>query len=503
MIDFSTFKHEYTKSVFSFEAPTSGDYRVYANGKAVPVYTCRISAFPFNSWWPGHQRNISQSEIASFVNLVTDEDVELTVEPLTKKDYGKVMIKPYAKGVTPRTRDGMIAFTLRENGGYVLELDDYHGLLYIFNNKPQPCPSPKDVTYYFGSGVHFPGKITLKSNESVYLHKDALVYGCIYAENAENIHIFGNGIFDDSCEERITEHCYEAYTNGNIKFYDCKNIRVEGVGFTNSAIWCVNLFHCFDVVLDRINVFGQWRYNTDGVDIVNCQRVTVKNSFIHSFDDTVTIKGIDRYGYESNVDILTEGCVLWCDWGRTMEIGLESECPAYQNIVFRDCHVIRGGNTVCDIQNGDCAHVHDVTFENISMELESFYTKEILQKSEDQVYAPGDETSFAALMRISNNRFRQAYAFLGVGSGNASSLGQPSYAGVDRIRVKNVRIFADSEIMSRLDGRCVTVKIRNIIPTTEYGDIDIENVVLNGRRLSEDDMNIVLEGVEKEALTVK
>ena len=503
MVEFSTFKHEYKDSQFSHSIPTSKDYRVFVNGREASVYTCRVSAYPFNCWWPGHQRNVSQSEVVSFVNIVSDEEIEIAVEPLTKTAYERVMIKPYAKGVGYEKRGDRIVFRLRENGGYVLELDDYHGMLYIFNNRPIPCPEPEKVTYYFGKGVHFAGKITLRSNESIYLDRDALVYGCVYAENAENIHIFGNGIFDDGTEERVSEHCYEPFTNGNLKLYDCKNIRVEGVGFTNSAIWCINLFHCFDAVLDGINVFGQWRYNTDGVDIVNCQRVTVRNSFIHSFDDTVTIKGIDRYGFESNANILTEGCVLWCDWGRTMEIGLETECPAYQNIVFRDCHVIRGGNTVCDIQNGDCAHVHDVTFENISMELESFYTKEVYQKSEDRVYAPGDEISFAALMRISNNRFRQAYAFLGVGSGNTSTLGQPSYAGVNRVRVKNIAIYADSQVMSRTDGRCVTVKIRNLIPTTEYSDIEIENVSLNGKRISADGMSILIEGCDRSVLTVK
>ena len=64
-------------------------------------------------------------------------------------------------------------------------------------------------------------------------------------------------------------HCYENYTNGNLKFYDCKDVTVEGVLLRDSAIWCVNLFHCENVLIDNIKVFGQWKYNTDGLDIVN------------------------------------------------------------------------------------------------------------------------------------------------------------------------------------------------------------------------------------------
>lgn len=339
--------------------------------------------------------------------MISDEEINLEVEPLTKTAYERIMIKPYSKGVKAEKRNGRIVFSLKENGGYVLELDDYHGLLYIFNNKPVVCEDPEKVTYYFGKGVHFPGKIKLKSNESIYAEKDALVYGCILAENAENLHIYGNGIFDDSGEERFSEHCYESYTNGNVKFYDCKKVKLEGIGFINSAIWCINLFHCFDVDINGINVFGQWRYNTDGIDIVNSQRITIKNSFVHSFDDSITVKGIDRYADTCNTDMLFENCVLWCDWGRTCEIGLETMCKEYKNITFRNCDVLRGGTVACDIQNGDCAEIHHITFENIHIELEGFYTASVYQGYDDQKYHAINEMEIAAVVGITNHRFRE------------------------------------------------------------------------------------------------
>ena len=70
------------------------------------------------------------------------------------------------------------------------------------------------------------------------------------------------------------------------------------------------------VIMFVWKVFGQWRYNNDGVNIVNSKNITVKNSFVHSFDDSITIKGIDRYAETDNENILSENCVLWCDWGK-------------------------------------------------------------------------------------------------------------------------------------------------------------------------------------------
>ncbi|MBQ9921670.1 MAG: hypothetical protein IJO52_05755, partial [Clostridia bacterium] len=310
MVSFSKFEHEHFNS-YKYREPISAHYEVFLNGEEVPVYTCRISKMPFNRPWPGHQREINQTEIASFVNIVSDEKVDIKVR--VKIKHEKVSIRPYSKNILYEADGEYVSFCLEKQEQLVLCGDDLHNCLYIFNTKPVECEVPKSVTHYFGPGVHMAGKIELHDNESIYVHRNALVFGHVYAENAKNIRIFGNGLLDDSFEERIVPHCYESFTNGNLKFYDCQNVKIEGVLLRNSAIWCVNVFHCSDVEIDNIKVFGQWRYNTDGVDIVNSRDIILKNSFIHSFDDAVTIKGIDRYIETDNENIVTDNCVLWCD----------------------------------------------------------------------------------------------------------------------------------------------------------------------------------------------
>ena len=503
MFTYSSFVYKNENTPFPFSVPTSKDYKVYLNGKEIPVYSCRISAYPMNRAWPGFQRPISQTELASFVNLVTNEEVEITVEPLTKTAFKKAMLKPYASGINVQVNNGKITFTLAKNGTFVLELDDYHGLLYVFNNAPVPCENQESVTHYFGAGVHFPGKITLKSNESIYLEKDAYVYGCVYAENAQNIRIYGNGIFDNSTEERITEHCYENYTNGNLKLYDCKDVFIKGVGFTNSSIWCINFFHCFDVFVDSINVFGQWRYNSDGIDFVNSQRVKVLNSFFHSFDDSITVKGVDRFGFENNCDMLFENCTLICDWGIAMEIGFETECQEIHDITFKNCNVLRGGNIVCDIQNGDGAKIHNVVFENITVEHEFFHTKPMNQFSNEQEYTLKDTTKISALLRVRNPRFREMYSFLSPGTGDLSKKGTKEYASACDITVKNVKIYASEEFASNFKKDCAIISIDNIFPTTEYKNIVVENVTLLGKKLEREDMNIEINGCKEDVLIVK
>ena len=474
----------------------SKDYRVLVNGCEVPVYTCRISEYPFNRNYPGHQRPLNQSEVVSFVNLVSDETLEIEVQ--VRYPYKKVRVKPYSKQVACAAQGEWVTFTLRENGSYVLEADSYHHCLYLFNSKPIPAPDPKEVTYYFGPGVHMPGKITLRDNESLYMDKDALVFGGVYANKAENIRVFGNGLLDGGYEARISPNCYEDYTNGNIKLYDCKNVQVEGILMRNSAIWCVNLFHCFDVKLHNIHVFGQWRYNTDGVDIVNSQDIVISDSFIHSFDDTITIKGICRYAKTDCKRIRVENCVLWCDWGKTCEIGIETVCREYADIVFRGCDVLRGGNAAMDIQNGDCAEVHDILFEDIWVEYNAFDTPEQYQDTDEQIYSRQNEIATPHLLFLSNRRFQTMDFIKNMGYTEEEvlpDLGDVHSGDIHDITMRHITVYYDEEI-PMTDGKyTVPIRMRSCMPDVRFSSITIEDVTVNGTPLTRESMCLDIDDI--------
>ena len=84
MISYSVFQYQ-EKSFYPYREEVSRDYRVYIGGEEVPVYTCRISDYSFNTVWPGypgHQRPVDQTVPASFINIVADEDVTVEIEPL-------------------------------------------------------------------------------------------------------------------------------------------------------------------------------------------------------------------------------------------------------------------------------------------------------------------------------------------------------------------------------------------------------------------------------------
>lgn len=83
-----------------------------------------------------------------------------------------------------------VVFTLIEYGQYVLEFGDTHNVLHIFFNKIKEYPKAKDATFYFGPGMHFPGVILLRDNNTVYIDEEAVVFGSLYSAKAENFDDF-------------------------------------------------------------------------------------------------------------------------------------------------------------------------------------------------------------------------------------------------------------------------------------------------------------------------
>lgn len=471
--------------------PLSQDYKVYINGVEAKVYTCRISKYPYNRTWPGFQRSIDQTETASFVNIVCNDEIDIRVDVTDR--FAKAIIKPYSSGIVPKCDQNTVFMRIKENGQYVLETDDYHHCLYILKSAPVLCKD-NEAVYYFGPGIHFPGKITLSSNESVYIDKDAYVFGWIYAQDAENIHVFGNGILDGTGEERVGHRLVHA--NGNIRFVKCKNVFVEGISLVNSAMWCFSMLECEKIVASDIKIFGQWRYNTDGIDIVNSSHITIKNSLIHSFDDAITIKGLVMHSHKSNRNILIQKCVIWCDWGRACELGIETKCDEYCDIIFKDCDVIRGGCVALEINNGNYADIHDIIFENIRVEYEHFYTAEEFQVSENDSYSKADCFAKTSLIKVVNPDLSKK---LRIQKGKYEAEKGNGY--IHDVTFKDIAVYYD-EMLPRINGKYdLDIIVDSIDDTIKYSNIKIDSIFVNKILLKEEDM--LLSGSNIDIVTIK
>ena len=374
-------------------------YTVTVDGMRAPLSTARVSAIPFNRPWPGYQRPLDQTELAAFLSLDMTEPVRIEIH--WPELVTEAIVRPVSRGVAAQIEGNTVRFTICQPGQYSAEVNGRHHNLHIFANAPEEAVDPAAFTYYFAPGVHEVGDLVLRSNESVYIAAGAVVHGGLQAYDAENIRICGRGILDYSRKERGDPLRWEK--DGLMIFARCKNVLLEGITLRDASWWTVTAFNCVDLHYRNVKVIGMWRYNSDGFDFVNCQRVHVEGCFLRNYDDVIVFKGLrvkdldDGYNQAAGAlpyehmdltDYLVENCVLWCDWGGALEIGAETVADRYTNMVYRNCDILRVDHGALRIQSGDRAEISNVLYEDIRVEFSKYDPGHKLQYFDGEEFVP-------------------------------------------------------------------------------------------------------------------
>lgn len=403
------------------EEDPATDYTLTVNGRPVITHRARVSAHPVNKVWPGCQRSKVQTEIASFASWDMSEPVEVSI--LSRRPVRDVRVRPSSAGITPRVEGDQIRFAIAKPGQFTVEVNGTHNALHLFVNPTEDAaPDPKDrAVRYFGPGVHCPGIIRLESNQTVYLAAGAVVYGAILAEKAANITILGRGILDGSKFDRLDG------LTALVCLYDCDRVRLEGITLRDSAVFTITPIACRRVNLSNIKIIGNWRYNSDGINFINCRECNVEDSFIRTFDDCICLKGYEKFGafvyplqlldnkwdgsftvdgknshsfgewqrrlgaYACDVSkpisgIQVRHCVLWNDWGKALEIGIETITEEISDILFDNCDIIHVAGTAMDVMIQDRARCKNILFRDIRVEFDDDFPRSLCLEQNQHHY---------------------------------------------------------------------------------------------------------------------
>ena len=434
-------------------------YLVKVNGKETKLEEVRVSAMPFNRIWPGKQRDISQSETAYVLHIESEDGVNISV---TSTDtLSSVKVRPQSKGVSTNICGNKVELCLQEYGQYVLEINGEHHAVHIFYDKPEAYDT-KGAAYSFASGEHRIGKLELNDNDSVYIGKDAILYANIFAVGKKNIRIFGHGTINGSLENRTEKHGdigwdgeksfskEKLHTIGCIRLLQCENVEIDGITITDSSSYATSVYASKNVCINNVKVVGHWKYNNDGIDLINCSDAVIKNSFIRSFDDSICIKGFTAFSDKNCERITVDNCVIWCGWGKTLEIGLATAAKNINGITFSNCDLIHNQGICISIANGQFADISDVLYKNINIEYE-YVRREIYQASDDMVYEDG-ELMLPRLLWITDRRRTW--------QGNISPDDEPR--SIRNVTFENVNVICEKDITPQI----------LIHQANEYGEFD-------------------------------
>ena len=467
------------------EEEISKDYIIKCNGIAMDAYFARVSAMPYNTVWPGKQRPLEQTELASVLNFETDEEIEFEVE--VAWDFKEAVVRPLSKNVKVEVRGRVCKFTIKSCGQYTLEIDGYNKPLNIFIDPVMDFVAKTENVIRYEAGIHY-GDIEIESNTTVILERGAILYGNISAYGADNVNIIGYGMIDGSCEKHrsdtllipirwadtdipVDKKAYDEYAarfnilKGNVRFLRCTNCTLKGVTLRDSSTFSVVPAACDNVEIDGVKIIGMWRYNSDGIDVFNSSNVTIKNSFLRDFDDCVVLKGIKGWDDRNVENILVENCVVWCDWGRNLEVGAETNAPEFRNIIFRNCDCIHGSYCMLDVQHQNRADAHNIIFEDIRCEFTKYQMGESFQADMNAPYPNNQPAQHPLLMEL-------------------ALYGEGRYGGGDmRAGVMHDVMFKDITVYTD-DIAFVNSKFHGWDDEHDIKRVLVSNVVINGEKVT-------------------
>ena len=462
----------------------SGDFSAVIGGERATPWLCRVSAMPYNTVWPGHQRPLEQTDPASFLSLEMQEPVEVRLT--ANRPFAEAVVRPLNKGVQPRVSGREIAFTIAQPGAYTVELDGFHRALHLFANPLTDFGVDKSApnVRYFGPGVHEVGDLELSSGETLFVDGGAVLYGSVRAIHKKNVRIVGYGVIDGSREVRTNdtkliaadgsgardlrdEATLRAFLReanvlkGCVQLYSCEDCEIAGVIARDSATFAYILADCQRVNCEWLKTIGMWRYNSDGIDLFNSRYVRIANGFFRDFDDCIVLKGIKGWDRENVRHISVTGCTVWCDWGSALELGAETCADEYSDILFADCDVIHATHVCMRTHNSDRAHVHDMLLFDIRCEYSAHDLACTYQEDMAKPYTPAHGTPQLIASPVYDGPFSDDHI-----------LGQTS-----RVRYEKIQILGPEGME---------------MPACCFGgqdgahanrEIVLENVSFNGRRL--------------------
>lgn len=184
-------------------------------------------------------------------------------------------------------------------------------------------------TIYVKSGVtlHLESGATLLGSENPWdFVKDSYVgwTSMIFAVKQKDVGITGEGTIDGRgfiVANRMVEYIHrglfqdplkldrpnEVNRPQNIYFRECENVTISGITLRDPGSWNQTYDQCHNVHVDGLTVDSKSYWNNDGIDIVDCEDVVIRNCFIDAADDVYCFKSHSADHMCKNV--LLENCV--------------------------------------------------------------------------------------------------------------------------------------------------------------------------------------------------
>lgn len=328
------------------------NYRVFKNGEQLNTQCCRIFPKPYNA-----------NSTMEYVVLTVNAPTELVIE--SEEEIREAVIRPLSAGIPADIRDGKIYITTDRPVKLSVEINGSceNNLMIFAHDAEYSVPECAENLIVIKKDEDNTGKLTVnKDNTVIYIEEGAVLNGNICAEGCENLTICGLGKI---CMERYTYEMRKDYAR-SVDIIGCRNVVIDGIIIDDSNDWSMRINGCDNVDIKNVKIFG-CRGNSDGIDVCGSRNVTVSDIFTRVWDDSFVVKALGTGNAEN---IIFKDSVLWNDFARPIEVGVELRADEVKNIRFENIDIIHSstGYPLMGIHHGDHARVSDILFKNIRIE---------------------------------------------------------------------------------------------------------------------------------------
>lgn len=156
-----------------------------------------------------------------------------------------------------------------------------------------------------------------------------------------------------------------------VNLIQCKNIQLEGVSFRNSPAWCLHPVMCENLTIRQVSVENEsWASNGDALDVESCKNVLVVDCTFDAGDDGICMKsGKDAEGRQRGIpteNVIIYNCRVYNGHGGFV-VGSEMS-GGVRNVFLKNCQFIGTDNGLRFKSNrGRGGVVENIYIENVDM----------------------------------------------------------------------------------------------------------------------------------------